>query len=302
MRHDGFGGRVCALVNAMALAKKMNWPFKFSWPPMTTDSAFHSIDSVDEIFGKRFIDRFFDPNLSIRGFIRIENTPVTCEMIKAIECGERDGIFVTHIQGPIKTTIGVSISAADLAEAFARVEFSTKIQLALRASKNLRLRSTIAVHARHGDVVHGENRYRLFNYKYVPLAIVKQVVEHIRQLGKDVIFFSDHSATTKIMKEHYGLLTADDFCASESSSPQERTAFDIGLMARCGTIVGSQSIFAVAASMYGQVPIIDMLRYAKTNQLRSLIFEDLSACGDQYSPLEREQSLQWVATELTESL
>jgi predicted Zn-dependent protease len=98
------------------------------------------------------------------------------------------------------------------------------------------------------------------------------------------------------------VLIPNDFGAAELSSREERAAFDLGLMSRCEKIIAGTSAFTRAAAMYGNVPIMDVLRYAQRATIHSAILEDLSTPGAHYAPLDRAKSLQWIALRLQEVL
>ena len=51
-RNDELGARLCALVNAVALARRLNLPFRFMWPPPLLDSEFNAVSSLESIFSQ----------------------------------------------------------------------------------------------------------------------------------------------------------------------------------------------------------------------------------------------------------
>jgi hypothetical protein len=76
-RGDGLGARLCALVKAVALARKLNLPFRFMWPPPLLDPEFNAVSSLESIFSQSFIDDHLDDSLFLGEFIAIDHEPVT---------------------------------------------------------------------------------------------------------------------------------------------------------------------------------------------------------------------------------
>jgi hypothetical protein len=133
-RGDGLGARLCALVNAVALARRLNLPFRFMWPPSVLDPEFNAVSSLESVFSQSFIDDHLDDSLLLGEFIAIDREPVTRDMIEAVRRGDKKGLRIAHLEGPVSTQIGISISGSEIAKTFTELPFAEKIRSALRAA------------------------------------------------------------------------------------------------------------------------------------------------------------------------
>jgi hypothetical protein len=138
--------------------KRLNLPFRFMWPPPLLDSEFNAVSSLESIFSQLFIDDHLDDSLPLGEFIPMDREPVTRDMIEAVRRGDKKGLRIAHLRGPVRTEIGISISGSEIAKTFAELPFAERIRSALRAAERLERNSAIAVHARRGDIVYGEYR------------------------------------------------------------------------------------------------------------------------------------------------
>lgn len=296
LRGDGFGARICAIANGLAVAERLGLPFWFSWPQMKTDGDFHAIAPPEAIFSADFLAKHLDQTLAPRDYVGVMDAPITSGIMS--EAQEKSGIAVNHWNGPVVIEGKPNQSAGEVAASFQKIEFSDRIKAAMKAGHDAIKGPSVAVHARRGDIVYGEYRKRLFNRKYMPLAAVKTIIRRLTEQNRKVIFFSDDVPTIDNLKRQFGIGTASELRPNGGTTNEESAVFDMALMSKCETIIASRSVFTVAASMMGDVPMIEVMDYAAKADARNGILEDILLFPDHYSVLEKAKSYQWVANEL----
>ncbi|HEY6722632.1 MAG TPA: hypothetical protein VI197_01335 [Polyangiaceae bacterium] len=298
-RGDGLGARLGAILNAMVLAEVLDLPFFFAWPPMVSDAGYHAIAPVSEIFSKEFIDRHYREAIDLGSYQKIMESTITAQLIADVRRDPKlRGLLIEHWYGPVPVEGHSHDAPALLRAAFARIGFSTAIQRVLAAARRVPLQDCIAIHARRGDIVYGDYRFRLFNAKYTPRAIVKAVIRSALDSGHRVLLFSDDAATLELMKQEYSVVLSSDLGGANFSSAEERAIFDLVVMSRCHRIICNRSCFAIMAHYIGKAPMHDIIEYYGKCEAKRSMLADLEQYRSQYTDLEAAKTYQYVAIEL----
>lgn len=298
-RGDGLGARLGAILNAMVLADVLELPFFFGWPPMGADASYHAIASVSDIFSKEFIDRHYRQVVDTESYVTVMESTVTRKMLDDMQRSPTvRGLLINHWYGPVPLE-GYSHDARALfRSAFAKIGFSRAIQRVLAAARRIPLQDCVAIHARRGDIVYGEYRFRLFNRKYTPRAVVKGVIRSALDAGYRVLLFSDDEATLQLMKQDCSVLVSSELGASAFATSEERAIFDLAVMSRCRRIICNRSCFAIMAHYIGKAPMDDIIEYYQKGEAKRAMLADLERCRGQYTDLEAAKTYQYVAIEL----
>ncbi|WP_439277462.1 hypothetical protein, partial [Psychrobacter sp. 1U2] len=181
-----------AILNGIVLARKTNGKFFYSWPLSFSESSFHAIDKVENIFNKSFIEE----HLIERDAINRSNLKALNEIPKlnADSLTEYDGILVQqqYLVNQIKDKeYQFSNLRTEYKEAFEEIGFNEDVLMARSLAESVVLKNDVlAIHLRSGDLVYGEYRFMDRYYgKVVPLYVLDQVIKSFKRSGYDVILF-----------------------------------------------------------------------------------------------------------------
>src|SRR5687768_14710427 len=147
-RGDGLGARLGAILNSMVLAETLELPFFFGWPRMESDSGYHAIAPVTDVFSKEFIARHYREVVDTESYLPIMESTVTRQMLADMQRSPSvRGLLINHWYGPVPTEGYATDTPALLRAAFTRIGFSPRITQVLAAAKRIPLQDCVAIHA-----------------------------------------------------------------------------------------------------------------------------------------------------------
>lgn len=298
-RKDGLGGRLASMINAMRVAEVLELPFRFMWPSIGKDHGFNAISAVEDVFSANFIKAHHREFIDGANYIPIMDVPITKADLERLDKDRRIcGFLIDTWARPVPIAGVANAEQFSTARLFARMDLSPRMrEVVAAATEGMPLDNCVAVHARGGDLVYGENRLRLFNEKYTPLALLKQVVLRLTEAGRRVIVFSDDERARQSLKRKFGVVLASELGEARFAEPDRRALFEIVLMSRCKEIIAAQSAFGTVAGYLGQVKVRDFRNYANLSLTKRAILEDLEHADSDYLPLEAAKSYQYLASE-----
>ncbi|MGM8910337.1 hypothetical protein ACS8FB_09480 [Psychrobacter sp. 1U1] len=280
-RGDGLGERLKAILNGIVLARKTNGKFFYSWPLSFSESSFHAIDKVENIFNKSFIEE----HLIERDAINRSNLKALNEIPKlnADSLTEYDGILVQqqYLVNQIKDKeYQFSNLRTEYKEAFEEIGFNEDVLMARSLAESVVLKNDVlAIHLRSGDLVYGEYRFMDRYYgKVVPLYVLDQVIKSFKRSGYDVILFGQDIDACEYVRDRHNIMFSNDLIDNTYNDIQ-RAMFDIILMSRCTEIICGSSGFATLSSWIGGVKVSSYKSFISEKDIKSCFNMSLKKDG-----------------------
>ncbi|WP_245279065.1 hypothetical protein [Mesorhizobium loti] len=297
-RIDGLGGRLLAMANAKSLADRLGYRFGFTWNSRDiTDEDSHTVDVVGKIFSGDFIEKhWLGDRIKPADFGVLGGSVFAPSDLEAVA---RSG----KLRGWICDDFGVLDIFRDEgvrpnpSEALRAFGFAPAVRQALDAAGKCRFPGPMAaLHLRSGDIVYGQYRKRLvFADKVIPSTLAKAVVAELSSKGLTTLLVGQDRATVDYVSAQTGALRTDDFGAAAFEGEEALSAFfEMALMARCQQIHAGNSIYAVVASVMGEVPCLGISALFDKQRAAELIMEELQAHQADYHPLEAAFGYQWA--------
>lgn len=246
-RTDGLGVRLMALLNAIALSKILNIPFKFTWDDNKSNNEFHTVSEVSEIFGTDFVEEHYID--SVKAMNKVSLTEL-------VEKGGEGNFYECpqSLSGDIRANQDIlkKMKSVDFGSIFSDINFSKKITFAIDLALNAVIPdSSTALHLRAGDVVYGGfRRSGYYVNKVIPYPIA---VDLINANNNVVVFAQDESIINSLGSEVAAIFSKE--LVASVLSPLQRAFFDIVLMSRCGAIYAGRSGFSIVSSMISNIRI-----------------------------------------------
>ncbi|OCR10524.1 hypothetical protein [Helicobacter pullorum] len=268
-RNDGFGERMCAMLNAMYIAKKTGWTFKFIWqdPPKLENNdqnvllPWNDMLPQDLMFSKNFISQYATKDIPWQ----YDATLVYYKSLKEItqkpskKWNERQiGHYsIQHYLGQQLHDINTNEYANILQECWNEIEFTPHIQHIItqaKCHKNLPTNFT-AIHIRCGDILYYfhdeyEAKHKIAN-PYLAIEIIKREIQE----DNSIILFSDDLSVLQNIKEQFSstnkVFIIDDFFERTQHTRLEQSIFEIMIMSQAKKLYSGISGFSRLANMIG---------------------------------------------------
>ncbi|WP_292861930.1 hypothetical protein [Mesorhizobium sp.] len=297
-RTDGLGGRLLAMANAKTLADRLGYRFGFTWNSRKiTDQESHTVDLVQNIFSAEFIARhWLGEKIRSADFDILGNTAFAPSDLEAMASrGGRRGWICNEFNALDFFRDGGS-SPLQRSETLRGFGFASAVWRALDAAATCRLPGPMAaLHLRSGDIVHGSNRRRLiFADKVIPSTLAKAIVSELSSKGLTTLLVGQDRAMLDYLQARTGALRTDDFGAGEFKDEALGAFFEMALMARCRQIHAGTSIYAVVASVMGDMPCVGPGALFGKSRAADIILEELRTNEADYHPLEAAFGYQWT--------
>lgn len=289
-RGDGLGERLCAIMNCALLAHYSGRDFKFAWPTINVDPAFHSIYDVNEIFAESFIKKHFIPeNMQQNGMHIIDPREESLESI--VEKADSTTYFATP-QGDISRLKGLEgVSSAEMAAVCREtVLFSDRVLELKHAVDDVPSQFfDQLIHLRSGDILHGafRNRSDVFK-KVIPAPIVAYLIEKSIAAGGEVRLVGQDLKLIQYFSSRFDLLrTPSSFALKESDF--DRVFLDIFQFSRAYLVYTGGSGFTRFAAKYNDVNI--KMAAPNKSDLFNFIFEEVENVDGRYPRVQLAQGL-----------
>lgn len=254
-RGDGFGGRLCTLIDCIALAERLGGTFRFDWPDLiSANRAMHSITAASEIFAPDFLDAHLgvSPEISAQPFELKQYVQLRAGD-DALPRGPH-GVFTPYNRAYLYVPgwkRGDYIG--DCRRIFDGLPLRPHLEAVRQRARAVSLSTeAVGVHLRAGDIVYGEYReHRIHIPKVYAFPLVEDIVARHRDMGMSCILFGQDAAFAAYLKQRYGAIVADEIHAGDAYTAMQHALFDICLMSRCARVYAGASAFATAAWVIG---------------------------------------------------
>ncbi|PZT48817.1 hypothetical protein B6S12_01850 [Helicobacter valdiviensis] len=277
-RNDGFGERMCALLNAMYIAQKTGLIFKFNWDndigPLTKKMTHESnvflptagIQDVREVFSTQFIKKYFDNNLPSNNLTSFYSHYSSLNFF--LDTPTQNGIlqtgqfYLSHL-----TDINQKEYRSSLSNIWNSIEFSSNLTFTKEKAHTIanNLEEFIAIHIRGGDLIYKEIDTYIAKYKGLSIYLAIEIIQN--NSTKNIVCFSDDNQSLYKLKQYCKNIVIVDDIADKKLSALERTFFEINLMSKAVCIYSSgNSGFARLSSMIGNIQDISIYNYFSKQQ------------------------------------
>jgi hypothetical protein len=267
-RWDRLGGRLSAMINAVAVATMIGANFRFVWPR----GKFLELDDPTELFSSDFVNCYEMTSKQFESFNHINASQYsTIQELKqaALQAKGKLAIVVKELQLPIffdDQTVHEAQSRFRSASQF--FQWSRVIDDVVLKIKALEPDFRDAFHLRAGDFIQGI-RYGdkigedwtsfLPVEKYLPMDVFSILAQKITATGNKIIIFSDNAeAVKRIQQEHVDIYKVTDiFPEFDKLSEAQQALFEIFLMSRMERIFAPpSSAFSRLSAALGQATLI----------------------------------------------
>lgn len=260
-RHDGFGERLRAMINAMVLAKHLQGEFRFTWWGGVWEkmAPWHSVVSVEDTFCHSFIEKHYVSSAQCDELrvLPLRGSATSMQDFRKAQ-NKSDGFTVSQVrikwQAPFLPE-GFP-SAQENKAAFDTIRFSEPLEEARRLAETIAIdeQRAIGVHLRAGDLMYGPFRcVSRYHRKACPYPFAEKVVADLVSAGGQVILFAQDEQFASYLGERYQVLNARLCSLDNAFDTAQAALFDICLMSRCARLLCCNSGFSVLAAWLGGV-------------------------------------------------
>lgn len=265
-RGDGLTMRLGAIIYAIFFANKYNGTFRFKWGKGFANDAFHSIESVEELFEQSFIEEFLLDELDDFSFYDLEKVnPQDLDSKKPL-FEHRGWDISRYAQRKIPPQLVLdSNDKEQLSQLIHSIPFTPRYKRAIKLANDVDLSSgeIVGIHVRSGDIIYGQYRLcgRYVKGRSLPILLVDELIRLNLKAGKRVLLFSGDLNLLNCLKEKYDVLTPSDFLQNDELGA-EAVIYDSVLMSRCKSLyaAGSSGVTKLA-QVIGKVNISTPIEY-----------------------------------------
>lgn len=271
-RVDGFGERLCAMINAIRLAAHLDADFRFTWTneiwndvynktvaPKSGQILGQSIAPKEQVFAPDFIAKYNITNDAQDDFVPIVKGQMTAS---ALANSDVRGWFSAQHQ--IAVDYGTSVESAcrlSPSDAFQKIKFNGETAALVQQARDIDLGEFTALHLRSGDMVYGEVRkWGFWGNKVLNPIVAIDMIKQANAHGQKVVLFGQDLDWLRHIQAQHDIVVAHDFLGPEVTQSHMRALFEMVLMSRATRIVAGDSGFARAASMIGNKPVTSMFK------------------------------------------
>lgn len=280
-RWDGYGGRLCALLNALSVARALDLEFRFVWP-RTAEWGF---SEPRELFDDAFLARFEIAESACENRVKLSN-PTRLNLADAkklyLKANTRSVIYVDQCF----KVVAFAEESEETAQARFRaglteIGWSRTVQeLVAFVSEDKYPQGYSALHVRAGDIVSGAWRQFVPVEKYMPTAYVEFAIETLSGPDRDpVVLFSDNAPYARHLKRRFSQIEfPDDIIPGYSDLTEVQRAFaDVLALSRARRIVGPRaSAFSGLAAHLGDVAVLGIDELTTEDNARLLLCDGIA--------------------------
>ena len=244
-RPDGLGARLCAILNAWAIAGALGLEFRFVWPR----GADVQLREPRELFSDAFLDRFEIAASDCAGRA-VRPAPTSLSLADAKQlCRTANAASMIDI-GACFEVLAFADESADAAQAryragLSQLGWSRASQAILDSVSEISYsREYSAIHIRAGDIVSGAWRQFTPVDKYIPTPYVKFAIEKLSGTNRSpVVVVSDNDSYVSFLKSCFDIIrTPGDFVAGYTDLTDIQRAFaDILVLSQARRVVAPRS-------------------------------------------------------------
>ncbi len=255
-RWDGIGCRLCAIVNALRLARSINAEFRFVWP---RPRGFEELHDIEQFFSPSFARQFEATDAILASTVIDENTRLrTPEHYREIISA--GGAIAVELPFQAFRFEGESEGEAQqqFLDAFGAIDWSPEIgRLVAAICNQASWPQYHAVHIRAGDIVTGDWRQYVPVEKYAPTWAVETVIQRWSAAGERILVVSDNPEyLAHLFAKHPMLRSAADFIPGHDMiTAGQRDLADLLLLAGAqGIMCPRYSGFSRTAALIARSP------------------------------------------------
>lgn len=258
-RSDGFGERLRSLLNAMAVADKLNGKYFFTWSDgLPYDSQFHAIQNANLCFSKDFLDKHLVDDMQQVGDNYLDYLELN-HFLGGKNLGDSDG-YVMHQGNFLFKNDFFTLKNDDINYAyyFKKIGFSALLSQVFDDVDEMfdGNNDSVGIHVRMGDLVYGNHRLSNIYYdKCVPIYVLDALVDYYKSKKFQVFLFGDNENFCHSYANEKGILYSGNLY-DDNYDKNQKALFDILLLSRCQEIVAGSSGFAILASWIGNSRIV----------------------------------------------
>lgn len=304
-RTDGFGERMRAILNALALADLLGVGFAFRWEALERPFG-QSTPGAEAVFDAGFLERYQIGAEDLARGRQLKLSEVWCAS------GDTDGpgratsevIFIDIPLNLVDARLDVGPWKAwlrRLAETARAIAYAPDLALAREAARAVDLgpdpaAAPVALHLRAGDIVYGPFRmWDHFHFKCCPYPLAQHIAAVERQEGRPALLFGQDAGLLDYLTASSGAMSAVELCAAHGFEGYQRIVFEITLMSRCREIFAGTSGFAAFASWTGGVRRTQMKKHALENDLGPVLAAEVArADPTRVPPLQISFAARWA--------
>ncbi|MBZ7942864.1 hypothetical protein [Campylobacter molothri] len=301
-RDDGFGERMCCLLNAMYISKKTSLKFGFTWKNKE-DSLIKSYTQADkflicndvipieDVFSKKFIKRYHYDCFNVSPLDKMylfyhKNINELCKKPYEYSWGWR------CCQADLSTIfndVNWKEYQETLNKCWKEIEFSNNFKEVINKAYNRsnQLKKYIAIHIRSGDLVFEEKGYARWTWfaanKALSFHLALEILSRKIHSNNIVIFTDDIESGKKIAdyinekrSTNYKCILAYELFDAPQSNSSVRVLFEIVLMSQAIEIYSSgDSGFSRMASFIGKSKVMSVYKLFNLYQQLSYLNKNL---------------------------
>lgn len=280
-RSDRLGGRLNTLVNALRLADKTGFAFRFHWG--TIKDRDYEVNNYRELFTEEFLRNNLDNeqfrDLKPRLF-RLPQRPAFPLDELAARCDGRAGCWVNDVRIYVFPGETPEQVRQELRGCFQRLGFHPELQRAFEEiARSMAGEEAVALHIRRGDVLWPMFRWFSTTSKHRPTLFYTEYLRRRLAAGAQERFlvFSDDPETTRDLKRDFpGLRSSEDFFDPSRYTDLQLAVLDMVLMMQCREIVGpGGSAYSNFAEALAGTKLLPVTALFEEGELQALLRRSL---------------------------
>lgn len=298
-RSDGFGERMCALLNAMYLSEILKMKFGFKWSENTnsvvqnftqknTYLAANETSNARDFFDDNFIKCYHADDIDMSELCSIWELKNKSIFDFLIISREKWGWYAPpHNLSKIVCDLSEAEYRKKLKECWQRIQFNHTIHAIIhQADLKGKKQRFVAIHIRSGDNIYERSMHTRWLWyaldKSVSFYLVYEIIMREIYKGNKVVLFGDDPATNIILKDYVNdfyndskVHTIDEFIDLPNINSDQRVIFEIVFMSNAQTIYSGNSGFSRVAYFIGNSNFYLINNYFTHQEKREIIYKNL---------------------------
>ncbi|EED1947151.1 hypothetical protein ACTN5O_001269 [Campylobacter jejuni] len=299
-RSDGFGERMCALLNAMCLSELLHMDFRFKWSKNTnsvvqnftqknTYLVANETSSARDFFGENFINHYHTDSVDMSELCSIwelKNKSIDDFIFTSKE--EWGWYAPPHNLTKIVCDLSEIEYRKKLKNCWQKIQFNSAVSAIIHEA-NLKSKDEnfVAIHIRSGDNVYERSMHTRWLWyaldKSVSFYLVYEIIAREIHKGSKVILFGDDPTTNIILKDYINnscgnsnVYIIDDFMDFSNINCDQRVLFEIVFMSNAKTIYSGNSGFSRVAYFIGNSNFYLINYYFTHQEKKEIIYKNLN--------------------------
>ncbi len=294
-RSDGFGERMCALLNAMYLSEILNMDFRFKWrenansvvhdfTQKNTYLAANETSDIKDFFNNDFIKSYHIDSVDMSELCSIWELKNKSIFDFIFTSKEEWGWYAPpHNLTKIVRNLNENEYREKLRGCWQKIQFNPVINAIIHEA-NLKSKNEefVAIHVRSGDNVYERSMHTRWLWyaldKSVSFYLVYEIIIREIRKGNKVVLFGDDPTTNAILKDYINssnVCTIEDFIDLPNINSDQRVIFEIVFMSNAKTIYAGNSGFSRVAYFIGNANFYLINLYFTHQEKKEIIYKNL---------------------------